>query len=174
LLWVGAMGANQAKIIDLVESLAPVPAALRTYFGATAYRAGINFAEAWERGISSAIKTWAENQGISKDKSKDSKLSAHPTMTFWTRMESNLSLLMEAVRNHGSIPRTVDSRMDFTDTNWGKVCRNAAHDAYEHACPHSTPRQMQAYALGLKRLYPVTNVPVKSAKKDGKRKRNKL
>jgi hypothetical protein len=32
---------------------------------------------------------------------------------------------------------------------WRDEVRKAAHDAYEFACPHGTPRQLRAYAAGL-------------------------
>jgi len=37
---------------------------------------------------------------------------------------------------------------------WSVAVRNAAHAAYDRACPRTTPRQIQAYALGLRRLRP--------------------
>lgn len=38
------------------------------------------------------------------------------------------------------------------DEQWTRLCERATHAAYEHACAAGTPRQIQAFAAGLKRL----------------------
>jgi hypothetical protein len=38
-------------------------------------------------------------------------------------------------------------------TGWGKAVAYAMRAAFERTCPHETPRQMRAYALGLRALF---------------------
>ncbi|MHB1310342.1 MAG: hypothetical protein ACYC23_25020 [Limisphaerales bacterium] len=59
--------------------------------------------------------------------------------TFWTQIESQIALLLE-------IPRTLKS------DPWQEAVRKTASTAYEQSCPRQTPRQIQAFALGLRRL----------------------
>jgi CRISPR system Cascade subunit CasA len=157
-LWTGAMGANQAKVIDLVESIAPIPAALRCEAGLRTYQNGIAHAEDWQRGLAFAVSIWAEKQSIEKDQRR--KLAENPTLIFWTILESRLASLIAA---------TLDRKVitDFQETHWGKACSAAACEAYERACPHDTPRQIQAYALGLKQLRPQS--PTSKTPKKGKK-----
>lgn len=39
---------------------------------------------------------------------------------------------------------------------WTKAVRAAARAAYDHVCPRQNPRQLQAYAAGLRVLYPIS------------------
>jgi len=66
-------------------------------------------------------------------------------MVFWTNVESNVEVLLE-------VPRSMDL------SPWMELLMDAARDAYEQSCPRLTPRQIQAFAIGLRRL----NAPPKS------------
>ncbi len=60
-------------------------------------------------------------------------------MLFWTHLESQKRILLNGAE-------------DADLETWKKAVRAAAVDAYEQSCPRQTPRQIQAYALGLRRL----------------------
>ena len=64
---------------------------------------------------------------------------------FWTTAEGHLDRLFETAGT-GLQPES------WKETEWGYTLWRALLDAYVHSCPHETPRQMQAYALGLKAL----------------------
>ena len=67
------------------------------------------------------------------------------TRFFWTTAEGQLDRLFETAGS-GLPPES------WKETEWGSTLWRALLDAYAHSCPHEMPRQMQAYALGLKAL----------------------
>jgi hypothetical protein len=46
-------------------------------------------------------------------------------------------------------PESLGLKNEWQRTAWGQSAWRAAREAYERACPHQTPRQIRAYALGL-------------------------
>jgi hypothetical protein len=65
--------------------------------------------------------------------------------SFWTRVEQHLSSLIDLARN-------INLVADLPNCAWGKAVHTAAAAAYEQSCPRQTPRQIEAYAHGLRRL----------------------
>ena len=70
---------------------------------------------------------------------------------FWHALEAQCYVLLQ-------IAGTPDilNGLSFGEGNddWTVAVRRAAKEAYDHVCPRQTPRQMQAYAAGLKVLFP--------------------
>ena len=63
-----------------------------------------------------------------------------------TRVEQTLPDLFAVAP--GLIPKD-----ELPQSVWGVAVRASERDAYEQTCPCQTPRQIQAFALGLKRLF---------------------
>jgi hypothetical protein len=42
---------------------------------------------------------------------------------------------------------------DLRVSKWGARSKEAAYAAFEFACPHQTPRQIEAYTIGLQQLF---------------------
>ena len=59
------------------------------------------------------------------------------TSIYWQELEQRYGLLFE--------DRQIDD-------DWRCIIRNALSKAYEQSCVHETPRQIQAYVVGQKRL----------------------
>jgi hypothetical protein len=51
------------------------------------------------------------------------------------------------------LPESLGLKSEWHKTAWGQSVWRAARAAYERACPHETPRQIRAYALGLRTLF---------------------
>jgi hypothetical protein len=68
---------------------------------------------------------------------------------FWTDIESAVPRLLEVA----AAPESLGLKADWHKTWWGQSGSRAARAAYERACPHETPRQIRAYALGLNALF---------------------
>lgn len=138
-LWVGALVTDKAKIEDLVESTYSLPPGMFSEWGRDAYERGVGHAEQWEGALLKAVKTHAASL----------KVVAAPydraRQHYWTRVEQRLSLLFELAERPAS-------EAELPDTPWGKAVEEAAREAYERACPRQTPRQAQAFALGLRPL----------------------
>lgn len=144
-IWVGALifPKKNAKIEDFIESTYSLPAGMLSEFPRAAYETGVAFAESIDdpgKGpLIRAIKEYSETLQISKPAYDRAR------QQFWTRVEQHLSALFDLARN-------TDLAADLPNCAWGKAVQTAAFAAYEQSCPRQTPRQIQAYALGLRKL----------------------
>lgn len=70
-------------------------------------------------------------------------------MRFWTALEQQAErvLLHDVAVNSGKYWKSEGDWMGLSP--WGVEVRKAAHDVFSFSCPHSTPRQLRAYAAGL-------------------------
>ncbi len=151
-LWIGALITDQAKIEDVVEAYYDLPSQLFTDFGRAAYEHGVKYAEENEASLTQAVKTYATLLKIAKPAYDRAR------QHFWTRIEQNLSSLFDVARR-----LTPPDQLESSD--WGRAVRAAALDAYEQSCPRQTPRQIQAFALGLRRLNSITKLAKTKANK---------
>ena len=138
-LWVGALVTDKAKIEDVVESTYSLPAGMFTDFGRAAYENGVTYAEEREGVLIQAVKAYASTLKVV------SPAYDRARQLFWTRVEQHLSSLFDVARN-------TDLVADLPNSPWGEAVQKAARAAYEQSCPRQTPRQIQAYALGLRKL----------------------
>jgi hypothetical protein len=149
-VWVGAFVTDKAKIEDVVEGLHQVPRSMLDVPGRMAYERGVHYAETSESALIQAVKQFAGELKIgnpSYDRARQ---------CFWTRVEQSLPELFD-------VARELTSDEELPKSKWGQAVHAAALDAYRQACPCQTPRQIQAHALGLRRLS--FNPTSKSAKK---------
>ena len=77
------------------------------------------------------------------------KAAAH----YWTAVEQHVTDLLAVVEKPELLHPGEVAEPTWSQTAWGKAVCAAARAAYELACPHQTPRQMKAYALGLRALF---------------------
>ena len=149
-LWIGAFVTDKAKIEDLLEATYTVPPALFDPFGRAAYESGVKHAEGSESGVMKAIGAYASSLKI------DGPAYDRARQHFWTRVEQSLGDLF-------TVARELTPPEQLGDSPWGRAVRAAAIEAYERSCPRRTPRQIQAYALGLRHLF-ASAKPSKPAK----------
>lgn len=158
-LWTGALVANKAKLVDAVESVFHnVPGALLQKDGHEVYVAGVARAEQIANGLNKAIATYRRQlkdeieRGEGRDRGQ--RLKARASLHYWTAAERLVPELFRLVTN----PPPIDpqkNRYRFCKTPWGRRLFQEALAAYELACPHQTPRQLQAYVLGRAELLSV-------------------
>ena len=72
---------------------------------------------------------------------------------YWTAIEQQVPLLLALVKDPTPLYTENSSKENWSVTAWGQALARAARAAYELACPHATPRQLKAYALGLNALF---------------------
>ncbi len=153
-LWVGGLAANKAKLVDTTESVFHVPAAMLHDTSQRVYEQGVRLAESSAFRLGRAVCTYHRELGENLDRAelrdRRQQLQNKATAQFWTDIEQAVPHLLELAVDPG--PLGVNN--EWHKTEWGKTVRTAMLAAYEHACPHDTPRQMRAYALGLNTLYP--------------------
>ena len=156
-LWSGALVAKKSKLIDTVESVLRLPPAMFSDQGQNVYRAGVQQAETWARKLSKAIAKYHKwlNDDLEKkelrkrgDKVKE-KAAAH----YWTAVEQHVPDLLQITENPDMLYPDGASKACWSKTPWGQALARQARAAYDLACPHESPRNMQAYVEGLKSLY---------------------
>jgi len=138
-LWVGALVTDKAKIEDVVDSTYSLPSGMFTDLGRAAYEQGVAHAEEREGVLIQAVKVYAVTLKLGTPAYDLAR------QQFWTRVEQHLTTLFDLARNPNLVA-------DLPNSAWGKAVAAAARDAYEQSCPRQTPRQIQAYALGLRKL----------------------
>lgn len=147
-LWVGELiKAKDAKIIDGIEDRFTVPHRLFTESGQRTYGSGVKYADEQSTLIYSAVKAYG-----------DSMMHASAPVDvaqrhFWSALDLQRQLLLDLVKDPTPL-----GAASFGEANdpWTLAVRKAVFAAYDHACPRNTPRQIEAYALGLRRLRPKT------------------
>ncbi len=151
-LWAGALVARKAKLVDAIESVFHhVPVALLQETGHAVYSAGVAHAEGVAGTLNRALATYRRRlkdeieRGEGRQRGQNLKTRA--SLHYWTAAEHLVPELFRLVTQ----PPPVDpqrSGYQFAQTAWGRRLLQAALAAYELACPHQTPRQLQAYVLG--------------------------
>ena len=140
-LWSGALVTDKAKIRDTLESIYDVPAKMFKDEGRQVYEEGIHYAETWAAKLSDAIKEFIHQ--LNRDKKQTPRPKA--LSFFWGNLEQHVSLLLQLVDEKQTSA--------WGETPWGKKVKATAFKAYENVCPQQTVREIQAYALGLKKFY---------------------
>jgi CRISPR system Cascade subunit CasA len=148
-LWMGGLVADRAKVLDVVEAVYHVPAAMLQSTGQQCYERGVGFAEDAARNLGRAVSVYHRKMGDSLDRAESrdrrDKLYAKAAFQFWTRAERNVSLLLAVVASDN---RPADAG-SWSQSVWGKNITQSARAAYDLACPCQTARQMQAFVNGL-------------------------
>jgi CRISPR system Cascade subunit CasA len=165
-MWVGGLIAEgNGKLLDTTESVFNIPPAM---FGETSqrvYEEGVRHSERVEYRLRRAISTYRlametnerDLDGINRrlaslkkpEKDRMENLSAKAKAQFWTDIEQSVTQLLTVAAN----PEQLGMKNEWHKTVWVKAVWTAVRAAYEGACPHDTPRQMRAYALGLNALH---------------------
>lgn len=152
-LWVGGLVANKAKLLDTTESVFHVPSAMFSEPGQLAYEKGVRHAETTEFRVKRAVTVYHKELGDNVDRpemrNRRQQIQNNAAARFWTDIEQAVPRLLEVAAAPGSL----GPQLDWHGTVWGRAVWRAALACYEQACPHGTPRQMRAYALGLKTLF---------------------
>jgi CRISPR system Cascade subunit CasA len=158
-LWVGGLAADQAKLLDTVESVFHVPAAMLTDAGQRTYEEGVRLAQDIEFRLRRAISTYHRELGDNLDRAemreRRQRVQNKAMFHFWTDAERRVSDLLAVAEN----PALLGLNKSWRKTDWGWAVWRAALAAFERACPHETARQIRAYALGRKALFVVPTQP---------------
>lgn len=166
-LWCGALvggGKGRAAAVgDVVESVFRLPIQFleesdtlgrddprRCPGPNQTYRKGVAFADYWAARLQGAVAMYRK---ALKDADKGNRMQHHVAARFWTALEQKAeSVLLHDVAVH-SESYWSDAKDWLAKSPWGREVVRAARDAYEFACPHTTARQLHAYAIGLGTLF---------------------
>lgn len=156
-LIVSALARDQATIVDTTESVYHIPARLRSQEGLSAYNAGVEEAEDLSRRLGWAVEDYRrtldggwegrlKSAGPSVGELK-AKLHGKALMSYWTKIETQLGLLLAHVNALGS------ESAESTRTAWREILWQSARDAYASVCGQETPRQIKAFTEGWMKLH---------------------
>jgi CRISPR system Cascade subunit CasA len=151
-IWTGGLVASKAKLVDTVESVFHIPAAMAKEPGQRTYEAGVKLAEnALQRVLRAISAYWREysrtpgkkpNKEGLKEKVSGSKQTAE--RFFWTAVEQGLPDLLATVETGAE---------SWSDTSWEKLVQRTARESVGAACPSGTPRQIRAFSKALQFLF---------------------
>lgn len=148
--WSGELiKAKDAKILDAVESTFTVPWQLFEMAGRIRYQNGVAFAEQMESRLKAAVFIYGKS--LKHEKPPTELARRH----YWNTLDHHSGILLELTEGIGTTDDPMGS-FTFGQSNdaWTLATRNAARAAYEATCLRTTPRQLQAYAAGLKQFAP--------------------
>ena len=143
-VWVGGLVVYQARFIDEAEWVLAVPMDLIDEIPLALYQSGAGHANLGAGSLDAAVKAYA--QAFSKTKSSANSqtdlagLRREAKYRYWSNLDQQYPLLLEIAEAGGRL------------TRWHKLLKSAMHRVYREACPHTTPRQIQAFVEGQRRL----------------------
>lgn len=143
-LWVGALVTDmKAKIYDTVESSLSIPISMFEGAGRSRYEQGVQYADGLSNQLYGAVKQYGS--ALKNESPPTEEAKRH----YWHSLNQQSGLLLDIIRN----PELM-AGLSFGEGNdpWTEAVRRSVGDAYEQVCPRQTPRQIQAYAAGLKVL----------------------
>lgn len=151
-LWVGGLVADKAKLLDTVEAVFHMPANMLTDPGQRLYENGVGHAQELANRLSRAVLAYRKELGddLTRREARDqaAKFKNKAAAQYWTDIERDVQRMLDVVAD----PASLTSDNGWSQTVWGKAGWTAALRAFDAACPHNTPRQMQAFALAQKEL----------------------
>jgi hypothetical protein len=110
------------------------------------YRTGIQLAEDWSGRLQDAVYAYHTKLA---DAERGKRVKNKVAMRYWTALEHRAEpVLLHNVAASSDRYWSNDARW-MARSPWGGEVVRTAHDAYNFACPHGTPRQLRAYAAGL-------------------------
>lgn len=149
-LWAGGMIADQAKPIELVESVFHVPAGLLLDAKQKVYERGVELASEIAGALEKAAEAYA--RALSSDGGSPGRPAVSPVglrrkmrFLYWSDVDLSVQDLIDFAAGAGGEASLAQSR-------WGRTLRRAALQAFEAACPAEGVRQMRAYAVAEQEL----------------------
>jgi hypothetical protein len=144
-------------ILNIVESVLHIPLQLFANTGQRLYQTGVDQASKWAARLNYAVSACHRAMKDELDKTEFRKrgnlVKAKAVSHYWTAIEQKVALLLALVEDPAPLRPDGSVREQWGATDWGKALVTAAREAYELACPRTTPRQLQAYAAGLNVLF---------------------
>lgn len=138
-LWIAGLATDKAKIEDVIDATYDIPPGMFRDAGHKLYEEGIALADLWQGAVKESIKAYAKKLELKPPYDRGRQY-------FWTLIEQQVPALLKLA----SAPETAG---DLKTTDWGTALKKAASAAFEFACPHMTPRQIEAFAIGRQQLF---------------------
>jgi len=141
-IWVGGLetGASAAKLSDMLEWNFSLPLSLCDQSILSVYETGVKLSQTGEYHLKNAVKEWFKDMKV--DVSKKKNLDAGALNYYWSQLDNCHRVLIDTVTQEKSL-----------NEKWYGLVRKAMESAFFHACSHTTPRQIRAFARAKKQLW---------------------
>jgi CRISPR system Cascade subunit CasA len=138
-LWIGGIARRpgQNKLLDMAEWTFHVPTGLLNSTELHVYEQGVAMAQKGASVLGSAVSSYRKEL-----KGDGAGLKQKAEARFWAHLDVE----------SGNLLRTAVDLCTHLNDTWYPVVRTALQGAYKRTCPHTTPRQIQAFAQGLMKL----------------------
>ncbi|MCE2434367.1 MAG: type I-E CRISPR-associated protein Cse1/CasA [Candidatus Latescibacteria bacterium] len=141
-IWVGGLIPSRAAVEDAVEWNFSLPLDLLGEPELKSYQTNVDLAESSAISLSSAVRTYLDEVNAYKgndSRAKDTRkgIVKRATSIYWQELDQRYGMLFEDI---------------LVDDDWRHIIGTALRKAYEQSCVHETPRQIQAFVAGQKRL----------------------
>ncbi len=145
-IWTGALVTDgKAKILDTVESVFHLESRLFTDAGRGIYERGVAYAQTRFHHLRNAVRAYGEAM------KHESPPVPAAERYYWHTLDQCSGVLLGIA----SDPAVGDLHFGGASPDaWTARVRRGLTAAYEHACPRDTPRQIEAFAQGLRALSP--------------------
>ncbi len=153
-LWVGGMIADQAKPLDLLESVFHIPKGMLHETHLSIYEKGVALAqqaaEKLEESVAAYGRELARPAGSNAGRAVDTKsIRSRVLGLYWSAIENAVPALIEQAAH--AMPE------GWGGTAWGRKLRAAAIDSFTASCPSASQRQLRAFAFAAEQLQHALN-----------------
>jgi len=135
-VWVGGLLCDKSKLLDVAEWSFHLPGGILGDASLAEYEVGVEMAESVRRRLRGAVKKYGEAMKLESKSGLIQRCESH----FWTQLDGRSPELADLASRGAALD-------PWTRTIWA-----TAHSAYAKACPHTTPREIQAFAVGKRKL----------------------
>lgn len=150
-------GAKSTKLREIAESILHIPEPMFADKGQRLYREGVGCAEHWvrrlQRAVSACRRALKDELDAAAVRKRGVLVKSKAALHYWTAVEQEVPRLLDLVSDPTPLYPDDAAKAKWDATPWGRALARAARAAYDLACPHETPRQMKAYAEGLRALF---------------------
>ena len=136
-IWTGGMAADKGKILDVAEWNFSLPIEMLNTTELLVYEKGVELARKGEYSLREAVKAWHQEMAVdSKSISYEKAL-----MRFWALLDKQYLVLIRCICNSEPLGQA-----------WFPIICRAMNTGFSNSCPHTTPRQIQAFAIAGQKL----------------------
>ena len=134
-VWTGGMAADKAKLLDMAEWTFSLPQEMLDTFPLGVYRQGVAMADSGSLALRRSVKAYAQFVNGDLIWMQDAQ------QAYWSQLDKQCAVLADCVMSDAA---------NALLSEWCPLVHAAMRTAYARACPHETPRQIEAYAQGWK------------------------
>ena len=138
-LWLGGVvHSTSGGYEDMAEWIFTVPCKLLGTSCLARYTSGADLANRGKQVLCDAVKEYCGNLSF-----KPADFTRKAVLHYWSILDGS----------HGELITAAGDNSEEALDPWHDRLRSALRDSYASACPHTTPRQIQAFAAGRRKLY---------------------